>query len=159
MNKKRKVDERELMEMYKIEHYTFWFMFWALLASIFIQLIFFDFSFKQIGGEWIVLMISAIASSIAYIKGGHYDYYTTPGIKSYLLYSLSFTIAFDVIIAIMFYIHHSYYNMKGFIITLSLYGVVIFVVVFATLALTGEAVKKKRKKLEEKFVESNKNEK
>ena len=58
----------------------------------------------------------------------------------------------------MVYIHHSYYNMRGFILTLSLYGVVLFVVIFATLALTGEAVKKKRKKLEEKFVESNKNE-
>lgn len=159
MNKKKKIDERELMEMYKIEHYIFWFMFWALLASIFIQLIFFDFSVKQIGGEWIVFMISAIASSIANIKGGHYDYYTNPGIKSYLLYSLSFTIVFDVIIAIIFYIHYNYYNnMRGFIITVSLYGVVLFVVIFATLSLTGEAVKKKRKKLEEKFVESNKNE-
>jgi len=159
MNKKKKLDERELMEMYKIEHYAFWFMFWALFASIVIQLIFCNSSFKQIGGEWIVLMISAIASSIAYIKGGHYDYYTKPGIKSYLLYSLIFTILSDVIIAIIFYIHHNYYNRIGFIITISLYGVVIFVFSFATLALTGEAVKKKRKKLEDKFVESNKNEK
>jgi len=159
MNKKKKLDERELMEIYKIEHYAFWFMFWALVASIVIQLIFFNSSFKQIGGEWIVLMISAIASSIAYIKGGHYDYYTNPGIKSYLLYSLIFTIVSDVIVAITNYLHHNYYNRIGFIITISLYSVVIFVFIFATLALTGEAVKKKRKKLEEKFVESNKNEK
>lgn len=159
MNKKKELDERELMEMYKIEHYAFWFMFWALLASIFIQLIFYNSSFKQIGGEWIVFMISAVAISIAYFKGGHYDYYTNPGIKSYLLYSLSFTIIFDVIIAIIFYIHNNYYNMNGFIITVALYGVVLFVVIFATLALTGEAIKKKRKKLEEKFVESSENEK
>ena len=159
MKKKKKLDERELMEMYKIEHYAFWFMFWALIASIFIQLMFFNSSFKQIGGEWIVLMISAIAISIAYIKGGHYDYYTKPGIKSYLLYSISFTIVFDVIIAITSYIHHNYYNMRGFIITVSLSGVVLFIVLFVTLALTGELIKKRRKKLEEKFVESNKNEK
>lgn len=154
MNNKKKLDERELMEMYKIEHYAFWFLFWALFASIFIQMLFFEPSIKQIGGEWIIFMIAAVASSIAYYKGGHYDYFTKPGIKSYLLYSIFFTIVADVIIAIAFYVHHNYYNMIGFIITIVLYGLVTFVVIFVTLALSGEAIKKRRKKLEEQFDDS-----
>lgn len=159
MRKKKKLDERELMEMYKIEHYAFWFMFWALFSSMFIQLLFCDASFQQISGEWVVFMIAAIASSIAYYKGGHYDYYTKPGIKSYLLYSIIFTILTDVIIAITFYIHHNYSTIKGFVITIAIYGGVLFVVIFASMAITGEAIKKRRKKLEEQFNESNNHDK
>lgn len=91
-------------------------------------MIFFDASFKQIGGEWVTLMIAALASSIGYYKGGHYDYFTKPGIKSYLLYSIIFTIVFDVIIAIAFYVHHDYYNMTGLIIRVVIYGIILFFV-------------------------------
>lgn len=154
MNSRKKLDERELMEMYKIEHYAFWFLFWALFASLFIQLIFFDASFKQIGAEWIIFMIAAIASAIAYYKGGHYDYYTKPGIKSYLFYSIIFTVVTDIVTAIAIYVHHNYYNMTGYIITVVLFGVVLFGIIFTTMALTGEAIRKRRKKLEEQFDDS-----
>lgn len=155
MNKKKKLDEREIMEMYKIEHYGFWFMYWALLASIFIQFIFFDASIKQVCGEWVVFMIAAVASSIAYYRGGHYDYSTEPGIKSYLMYSVVFTIIFDVIVAIGLYVHHNYYNITGFIITIVLFAVMLFVVLFAALSIIGEATKKRRRKLEEQLDDSN----
>ncbi len=32
MKKNMVVDERELMEMYKAEHYGYWMMFWGLLS-------------------------------------------------------------------------------------------------------------------------------
>ena len=148
MKIKKNVDERELMEMYKIEHYAFWAIFWLLLASIFIQLIFCGPQFSQIAGEWIVFMIAALGSSIAYFKGGHYDYFTKPCLKSYLLYSLIFACAFDILFALIIYVQHSFYNMIGFIISVIFVWVFLFVVLFVVLSISGEAIKKKREKLE-----------
>ena len=90
-HKKKKLDERELMEMYKVEHYGFWFVFWALFISISVQIIFLEKPFAQMGSEWIIFMLMAVFSLIGYFKGGHYDYYTEPGWKSYLLYSSAAT--------------------------------------------------------------------
>ena len=45
---KKVVDEREQMEMFRMEHYMYWFAFWALLAGIFFQIIFLDAPFRQV---------------------------------------------------------------------------------------------------------------
>lgn len=155
MKKKRNLDERELMEIYKIEHYAFWSMFWLLLASIFIQLIFCEISFRQIAGEWIVFMIMALGSSFAYYKGGHYDFYTEPCIQSYLFYSIIFASITDVLISLAIYAHHNYYNIIGFIFMVVFIWIFLFIVLLVTTCIGGEAIKKKQKKLEHQFDDKN----
>lgn len=155
MKSKRNLDERELMEIYKIEHYAFWSMFWLLLASIFIQLIFCETSFRQIAGEWIVFMLVALGSGFAYYKGGHYDYNTEPCIQSYLFYSLIFASVTDVLSALAIYAHHNYYNIIGFIFTVVFTWIFLFIVIFIAICIGGEAIKKKRKKLEHQFDDKN----
>ena len=75
------VDEREQMEMFRIEHYMYWFTFWALLISIFVQLIFLDASFRQVAGEWAVFLLTAAGLMIGELAGGHFDYNTVAGCR------------------------------------------------------------------------------
>ncbi|MBK5254106.1 MAG: hypothetical protein JJE03_06590 [Peptostreptococcaceae bacterium] len=153
MFKRKVVDEREKMEMYKIEHYGFWLVFWGLLISIFVQMIAFDASFKEIGAEWIVFMCMAIGSGVAYGKAGHYDYYTEPGLKSSLIYATVFTIIFEVAFGLYFYINDMYYNLMGLAITIVIATVFMFFTILIFLLVTGKVIAKRRKKLEEDFEE------
>ena len=153
MFKKAKIDEREKMEMYKIEHYAFWFLYWALLISMVIQMIFFDITFKSIAGEWIVFVVTSICISIAYAKGGHYDYISTPGIKSSFIYALITTIIYDLVVGSYFYLNHNYYNITGFILTMLFQTILIFTLIIVVLLIVGNYIKKKRKKLEDEYEE------
>ena len=96
-HKKNVVDERELMEMFQVEHYVCWITFWALLISIFYQLFFVDDSFSQVGGEWCVFMVMAFGILIGNLKGGHFDYSSRPGWKYYLFYSVIAAVAVGVV--------------------------------------------------------------
>ena len=86
---KKVVDEREQMEMFRVEHYMYWLAFWALLAGIFYQVIFMDASFGQVAGEWTVFMLMAVGLVIGDLAGGHFDYNGRPGWKYYLVSSLT----------------------------------------------------------------------
>jgi hypothetical protein len=151
MFKGNKIDEREKMEMYKIEHYAFWLLYWGILISILVQMIFFDANFKSIAGEWIVFVLCSLSVSIAYAKGGHYDYFTKPGIKSSLIYSLIATLIYDVLMGSYLYLNNHYYNTVGLLFTMLFQTIFIFSVILVTLLLVGNYVKKKRKKLENEY--------
>ena len=153
MFKGNKIDEREKMEMYKIEHYAFWLLYWGILISILAQMIFFDANFKSIAGEWIVFVLCSLSVSIAYAKGGHYDYFTKPGLKSSLIYSASATIIYDGLIGIYIYANHHYYNLLGFAITMIIQTILIFTLTFALLLLTGRMVNKRRSKLADEYLD------
>lgn len=149
--KRHIVDERERMEMYRIEHYMFWFVFWALLASIFGQMIFLKASFGQVAGEWVVFMLMAAGTLIGEFKGGHYDYISRPGWKSYLAYSVGGTAAV-VILMLLNGIRQGYYDsVSDAALAAAVFGGFTFVILYLSLALGGELIKKRRKKLEEEF--------
>lgn len=149
--KKHVVDERERMEMYRIEHYMFWFAFWALLAAIFGQMIFMKASFVQVAGEWIVFMLMAVGTLLGELKGGHYDYISRPGWKSYLAYSVVGTIAV-VFLMLANGIRQGYYRSFGdAALVAAVVGGTAFVIFYVSLAVGGELVKRRRKKLEKEF--------
>ena len=157
-HKKKKLDERELMEMYKVEHYGFWFVFWALCISIFVQFIFLERPFAQISSEFIIFMLMAVLSLIGYLKGGHYDYYTEPGWKSYLLYSGIAAVVFTIIQAVLYYTKHYFQKSLGAgLMGLLIFGVCIFGLCYAVLAIMGEFIKKRRAKLAKKYEEDDDN--
>lgn len=149
--KKNVVDERERMEMYKVEHYMFWFVFWALLVSIFGQLVFLRASFGQVAGEWIVFMLMAVGTVIGEFKGGHYDYVSRPGWRSYLAYSAGGSGAV-VILILLNGVMRGYYDSVGDAVLVAVIsGGVMFVILYASLAAGGQIIKRRRKKLEEEF--------
>lgn len=149
--KRNVVDERERMEMYRIEHYMFWFVFYALLVCIFGQMIFMKASFGQVAGEWMVFMLMAVGTLIGEWKGGHYDYVSRPGWKSYLAYSVGGT-AVVVILMLLNGIVQGYYDSAGdAALAAAVFGGSVFVLLYLSLAIGGELIKKRRKKLEEEF--------
>ncbi len=152
-NRKNVVDERELMEMFRVEHYACWITFWALLISIFVQLFFVEASFSQVAGEWCVFLVMAFGILIGDLKGGHFDYSSHPGWKSYLLYAVLAAVAAGGLTLIRGMLSGYY---KDFLTGVSAVGVMIvntFVITFALLALAGTYVKHRRKKLEDAYDE------
>lgn len=151
---KKIVDERQELEMLRVEHFGFWLMFWLLFASIMIQTGM-GASFKEFGFEFGVFMVACIFSLISYLRKGVWDYYTKPCVKTYLLYSIVSTIIFGGIFGVIKYITIDYFknNMKYLIISVGIYSVFIFILVFITLYLMGNYVIKKRKQLEEEYEE------
>ncbi len=83
---KKVVDEREEMEMMRVEHVMFWLVFWALLISIFVQLLGMKATFRQVSGEWTVFMLMAVGTTNGEGRGGPFVYTTPPGWKTFPLY-------------------------------------------------------------------------
>lgn len=82
MNKKtRKLDEFQEQKLLKIEHNGMWFAFWALLASILIQLIISESSeiyLRSIAPEWLIFMCLCIYLGGACLKNGIWSTRTEP---------------------------------------------------------------------------------
>lgn len=155
MKKIRKVvDERQELEMLKVEHFGFWIMFWLLFVSIIIQTGM-GASFKQFGVEWGVFMIGCICTSISHLRKGSWDYYTKPCIKTYLLYSIVSTIIAGVLFGIIKYATIDYFrnNIQDLMISIGIFCVAIFALVFIAMYLTGQYTIKKQKQLEKKYEE------
>ncbi len=152
---KKVVDEREEMEMMKIEHYMYWFTFWALLVGIFGQLIFMKASFTQVAGEWTVFMLMAVGLLIGELKGGHFDYSSRPGWKSYLLYAVIAAAAGTLLVLANSFMRGWYEEADmGQLLAVSLItGINIFILTFICLAAAGAFVKHRRKKLESAYDE------
>lgn len=151
---KKVVDERQELEMLRVEHFGFWIMFWLLFASIIIQTGM-GASFKQFGVEWGVFMIGCICTSISYLRRGLWDYYTKPCIKTYLLYSIAFTIIVGVLFGVIKHATVDYYrsNIQDLMISIGIFSVAIFAFVFITMYLTGQYTIKNQKQLEKKYEE------
>ncbi len=150
---KKVVDEREEMEMMRVEHYMFWFAFWALLVSIFVQLLAMRASFLQVAGEWIVFMLMAVGTVIGELKGGHFDYISRPGIRSYLKYSAVAAVASMGVVLIRGIEGGYYQKPLDAVLSLLISGIFTAGLTFLCLAAAGAFVKRRRRKLEKEFEE------
>lgn len=147
---KKVVDERQELELLKIEHVGFWIMFWGLCISIIVQAMFMESSFREFGAEFIIFMISCIIFLIGCIKKGQWDYYTKPCMKTYLMTSIIGTASFSIIFAISNYI--KYKTRVLFLIEITLiFAAFIFALLFITMVITGKLTINQRKKLEQEF--------
>jgi hypothetical protein len=150
---KKIVDERQELELLKIEHVCFWIAFWALCISIIVQSIILEVPFKQFAAEWITFMIMCVGVLIGSVKKGVWDYYTEPSMKTYLFASLSGSAVFAVLFAISKYANNDYFkDAIGMLllITLILF-IAIFIAIFALSAIMGKLVQRKRKLYEQQY--------
>lgn len=150
---KKVVDERQELEILRVEHVCFWIVFWALLISIIIQALFLQTPFAQFAAEWIIFMICCIGSTIGFIKKGQWGFYSEPGAKSYLICSLIGSFVFSILFGAAGYVRWE--NIRAypiiFICLVFIMFVFFFIGIFVALILTGTAVKKRRQKLEEEY--------
>jgi hypothetical protein len=150
---KKIVDERQELELLKIEHICFWIVFWALCISIIVQSIILEVSFRQFAAEWIVFMIMCTGVLIGCVKKGVWDYYTEPSMKTYLFTSLAGSAVFSVLFAISKYVNNDYLKddiSMLLLITLILF-IAIFIAIFTLSAIIGKLVQRKRKLYEQQY--------
>ncbi|MGE4507891.1 MAG: DUF6773 family protein [Eubacteriaceae bacterium] len=152
---KKVIDERQEMELYKIEHLFFWTVYWLLLAAIIIQSTFMEAPFIDWAFEWFIFMFASIGVLVGCYKKGQWDYYTKPTMKSYMLYSLAGSGLFTLIYTIASYFNNPY--LKNNLLALFIFALVLFVflflLMFGLLALSGHFTKKRQAKLAQEFDE------
>ena len=147
-----KLDEMQEQRLLHIERNGCWFAFWALLISIFVQmLIFGPGNFKEIAGEWIVFMILAIYLSAACLRNGIWDRRLKPDLKTNLAASLIAAIAAGGILAVINFV--SYTEVEAAVITFVLSAFVIFVLTFIALSISAKIYKKRLQDMESRYDE------
>ena len=80
------LDERELQEMYRIEHRGRWAMYTLLCATVVVQLLF-GADLAQMGGELFVIGAVSVGLIIAYARRGIWDTDARPSTRGNAVYS------------------------------------------------------------------------
>ena len=75
------LDEREMQEMYRIDHAALWATVSLLCASVIVQLLL-GADFAQMAGELVVLCVAAVGMFIAYARRGIWDESSRPSLAS-----------------------------------------------------------------------------
>lgn len=84
--KKTVLDERELMEMYRIEHRGLWLMYGLLCAAILVQILL-GASLPQMAGEVFVVFVTSLAMIFANARHGIWDASSRPSARGNAAYS------------------------------------------------------------------------
>lgn len=152
---KKVVDERQELELLRIEHFGFWLLYWGLCISIIVQALFMELPFKNFAAEFIVFMLGSFIFLIACVKKGQWDYYTKPTIKTYLITSLIGSLCFTLLIGFVNYNKYPKFqeNFTVFLISMAFIIVSMFVLIFVTSLILGTLVKRKQQKLEKEFTD------
>ena len=86
--KKTVLDEREMMEMYRIEHRGLWLMYGLLCAAILVQLLM-GADLTQMAGEIAVVAVTSVAMILANARHGIWDQNSRPSVRGNAVYSLA----------------------------------------------------------------------
>ncbi|MBO5057166.1 MAG: hypothetical protein J6C64_12540 [Lachnospiraceae bacterium] len=142
---KKRVDERQEMDLLKVEHFGFWFMYWMLFAALIIQGLFMEDGVKRAAGEWIVFMSTSVVVLIGCVRKGVWSFHTrkVPGIKAYLLYSLIASVLAGVPFGILFGLRANGNSLKGIILFIVYYMVLMYIITFAGFLIVGTIARKR----------------
>ena len=80
------LDERELQELYTVEHRALWLIYALLCAAVIVQMLL-GADFKQLAGEWLVIVVSSAALIVAYARKGIWDERSRPSTRGNAAYS------------------------------------------------------------------------
>ena len=78
--RKSVLDEREMLEMYRVEHFGLWLMYGLLCAAILVQMLMGS-ELSQMAGELAVILISSVAMVIANVRRGIWDTNSRPSVR------------------------------------------------------------------------------
>ena len=83
---KNVLDERETLELYRIEHRGLWAMYTLLCAAVVVQLLF-GAGAAQLAGEVFVIAVTSVGLVIAYARRGIWDAHARPSARGNAAYS------------------------------------------------------------------------
>lgn len=153
----RKLDEREKMELLKMEKIGFWVLFLGLVVSILVQLFAMQAGFRQVAGETIILVLGGMTVVVGGIRNGQ-EYF---GVKHRLRKSLFFgfisALIADILLGIILSFRNTGQdeNVRGLVVTLAVSFLIIWLLAFITLFIMEAASHKKQKKLDRMYCEDN----
>lgn len=152
MKKKNKLDEMQEQKLLHIEKNGCWFVFVALLASMFIQMAIFGADcMKEIAGEWIIFMLLACYLVIECIRNGIWDRRLEPNPKTNLLVSIVSAVVFGAVFAVVNYVN--YRDVRTLCITFMIMAVVLFIGIYFALLAAAKLYKKRVRDIEREFGE------
>ena len=146
------VDEREESELRHIESRAYFVFVLGLGIAIIVQSLV-GMSFEHVLGEFIVLLVGVGWVMAGYFRKGLWDYRAKPGIKAYVG-----TGFFTALIYMIISTSARYFRSETELLICLKYAavnsVIIFSAVFSVTMLFGTVTKRRRKKLEQKFEDS-----
>lgn len=147
----KKVDERQEMDLLKVEHLGFWFMYGMLFIALMVQGIFMEGGGKVIIGEMIVFMSTSIFVLVGWMRKGVWSFQArkVPGVKAYLRYSLIVMVVAGVPFGLLFGLRWHQGYLPGILFTVVFYMVLMFVISFTGYWIVGSITRKREKTLEE----------
>ena len=149
----KKVDERQEMDLLRVEHNSFYLMYFLLLIEMVIQGVILD-GGDKIFGEWIVFMIVSAFALVGWMRKGvwNYQHRKVPGIKSHLLASLAAG-AFGGILGFCGGLKRSPGNIPAIMMLVICTAAGTFVATFVLCLIGGAIARKREKKLEMEAIE------
>lgn len=88
-DRKSVLDEREMQEMYSVEHRGLWLTYALLCAAVIAQLLL-GAGFAQVAGELLVIALSSAVLIVAYARRGIWDTRSRPSARGNAAYSAMF---------------------------------------------------------------------
>ena len=92
------LDEREMLEMYRVEHFGLWLMYGLLCAAILLQLLL-GADMMQMAGELAVILIVSVAMIIANVRRGIWDTDARPSTRGNAGYALACGVCVAAVLA------------------------------------------------------------
>ena len=149
----KKVDERQEMDLLRVEHNSFYLMYFLLLIEMIIQGIILD-GGDKIFGEWIVFMIVSAFALVGWMRKGvwNYQHRKVPRIKSHLLGSLAAGVV-GGILGFCGGLKRSPGNIPAIMMLVVCTAAGTFAATFAISLIGGAIARKREKKLEMEAIE------
>jgi len=138
--KKPVLDEREMLEMYRAEHFGLWLMYGLLCAAILVQMLM-GAKMQQMAGEMIVLTISSVAMVIANVRHGIWDTTSRPSMRGNAGYSVGAGVCVSVLLSVI----------KGNLSAALIAGVCTALLVFVSLTVLMRYMMKKQAQQEKEL--------
>lgn len=151
-NKKNNLDEMQEGKLLHIEKNGCWFAFWALFASIFIQmLISRENVIERLAGEWIIFMCLAVYLGVACVKNGIWDRKLKADPKTNILMSLLAGVLSGTLNGVINYLEYGF--LESAFLCFIVCFVFVVVICFVVMTLCTSLYKKRLRKMEEQYEE------
>lgn len=147
---KKVVDEREELEILRIEHIGFYSMFYGVAALILLRTMFPEFSFISNYGMDAILLIGATIVLVGCCKKGVWSCNIRPTNKSNLIISILSSIGYSIILFVILF-KNTETTMTSLMITCGAFCVGIFLLTIILLTVLKKIVIDRKKKLEDDF--------
>ena len=94
------LDEREMLEMYRVEHFGLWLMYALLCIAIVVQLLL-GAKLSQMAGELAVVIIASAAMMVQHVRRGIWDENSRPSVRGNAAYSLGAGVCVAVLLTVL----------------------------------------------------------